>query len=89
MDDFDGGYEDFDGGYEDCFDPCNEPGGDLGAFETEQVFRDEVAERQAERAECSDCGEPGESRGHQTCQYPGTAEDDVWSGQPPCDDREF
>ena len=80
--------DDFDGGYEDCFDPCNEEGGDRGAFEREEVFQDEVAERQSEH-QCRDCGEHGELTGHMTCQYPGAAEDDVWSGQPPCDDIEF
>ena len=49
--------DDFDGGYEDCFDPCNEEGGDLGAFEREEVFQDEVAERRAERDACPECGE--------------------------------
>lgn len=28
----------------DYFDPCNLPGGDLQAFEDEQVFQDTIAE---------------------------------------------
>lgn len=41
---------------------------DMGADEiAEADLRDE---RQRREPRCPDCGEYGESKGHQTCQYP-------------------